>query len=62
MNYKKIKCVILDFDNTLYSYGNGDNEPILYAKFLEQENILPEIKGGEDKLKYIFVLYIQIST
>lgn len=57
MNYKKIKCVILDFDNTLYSYGNWDDEHRLYEKFLEQENFLPEINGGEEKLKYMRSLY-----
>lgn len=57
MNYKKIKCVVLDFDNTLYSYGNWEDEHVLYAKFLEQENILPEIKDGEEKLKYMRTFY-----
>lgn len=57
MNYKKIKCVVLDFDNTLYSHGNWEDEHRLYEKFLERENILPEIKGGEEKLKYMRSFY-----
>lgn len=57
MNLKKIKCVALDFDNTMYSKGTWANEPLLQAKFLEEQNILPEIKNGLDKLKYMKSLY-----
>lgn len=57
MNLKRIKCVALDFDNTLYSHGNWGDEEVLYAKFLEEQNILPEIANGMDKIKYMRSLY-----
>lgn len=57
MNLKKIKCVAIDFDNTMYSYGNWQDEDVLYARFLEQQNYLPELKTGKEKLDYIEKLY-----
>lgn len=57
MNLKKIKCVAIDFDNTMYSHGNWADEVVLYSRFLEEQNILPELKTGEEKLKYIKSLY-----
>ncbi len=57
MNLKKIKCVAIDFDNTMYSYGNWQDEDVLYARFLEQQNYLPEYKTGKEKLDYIETLY-----
>lgn len=57
MNLKRIKCVALDFDNTLYSHGNWGDEEVLYAKFLEEQNILPEIENGMDKIKHMRSLY-----
>lgn len=53
MNLKKIKCVIVDFDSTLYSNGDWSKEPELFGSFLEENNLLPEISGWEAKLEYL---------
>ena len=33
MNLKKIKCVIVDFDATLYSNGDWSREPEFFGKY-----------------------------
>ena len=53
MNLKKIKCVIVDFDATLYTDGDWSREPEFFGKYLEDRNILPEISGWEAKLDYL---------
>lgn len=57
MNLKKIKCVILDFDSTLYSNGDWSAESTLFGGFLVQENLLPEYPTIEEKLNYLKSLY-----
>ena len=47
MNLKKIKCVIVDFDETLYS--NGDSSVEEYEDYLVEKNLLPEIPDKYEK-------------
>lgn len=56
MKLNKIKCVVLDFDNTMYSYGEWANEDILTERFLHEQNLLP---GIENKVEYLSKLYPQ---
>lgn len=53
MNLKKIKCVIVDFDATLYSNGDWSKEPEFFGNYLVEKNLLPEISGWEAKLEYL---------
>lgn len=53
MNLKKIKCVVLDFDGTMYSGGDWSNEPILFGDFLVKKNLLPEYPTRDEKLEYL---------
>ena len=53
MNLKKIKCVIVDFDATLYSYGDWSKEPEFFGNYLVDRNILPEISGWEKKINFL---------
>ena len=55
MNLKKIKCVIVDFDETLYSYGNSSVEE--YEDYLVEHNLLPEIPDKHEKIKYLKSIY-----
>ena len=57
MNLKKIKCVIVDFDATLYSNGDWSREPEFFGKYLVDRNILPEIPGWEEKLDFLLEKY-----
>ena len=54
MDYSKIKCVVVDFDNTMYSGGSWSEEDGFYDKFLEQEKFLPE---GKRNVAYVMSLY-----
>ena len=56
MKLNKIKCVVSDFDNTMYSYGEWANEDILTERFLHEQNLLP---GIENKVEYLSKLYPQ---
>ena len=60
MNLKKIKCVIVDFDSTLYS--NGDASAESYEDYLAEHNILPEISGKYEKRAYLKSLYPKYHT
>lgn len=53
MNLKKIKCVIVDFDETLYSNGVWIDEAEFFAKYLDDRNLLPEVVGWKEKTKYL---------
>lgn len=53
MNLKKIKCVVLDFDGTMYSDGDWSNEPILFGDYLVNKNLLPEYPTRDEKLEYL---------
>lgn len=55
MNLKKIKCVIVDFDETLYSYGDSSTEE--YEDYLVEKNLLPEIPDKYEKGKYLKKIY-----
>ena len=55
MNLKKIKCVIVDFDETLYSYGDSSTEE--YEYYLVEKNLLPEILDKYEKGKYLKKIY-----
>ena len=55
MNLKKIKCVIVDFDETLYSYGDSSCEE--YEDYLVEKNLLPEIPDKHEKGKYLKKIY-----
>ena len=55
MNLKKIKCVIVDFDETLYSYGDSSTEE--YEDYLVEKNLLPEILDKYEKGKYLKKIY-----
>jgi len=54
MELQKIKCVVIDFDNTLYSGGDWTEEDAFYDKFLEREKFLPE---GKRNVAYVMSLY-----
>lgn len=53
MNLKKIKCVILDFDGTLYSNGDWSGEVKFFGQYLMDNNILPEYKTLDEKVAYL---------
>jgi FMN phosphatase YigB (HAD superfamily) len=55
MNLKKIKCVVVDFDETLYSYGDSSCEE--YEDYLVEKNLLPEIPDKHEKEKYLKKIY-----
>ena len=55
MNLKKIKCVIVDFDETLYSYGDSSVEE--FEDYLVEQNLLPEIPDKYEKGKYLKKIY-----
>ena len=57
MNLKKIKCIVVDFDETLYSNAYWENELKGFGEFLVDKNLLPEIDGWEEKLKYLHKKY-----
>lgn len=50
MNIKNIKCVITDFDKTLYSDGNMVGVNYFYAKFLFERNLLEDSEDAIKKL------------
>ena len=56
MRKNKIKCVVLDFDNTLYSNGKWGGENDFYERFLIQENLIP---GVDKKAEYLLKKYPQ---
>lgn len=60
MNLKKIKCIIVDFDSTLYSYGDSSSED--YEDYLVEKNILPEIPDKYEKRDYLKGLYPKYHT
>ena len=53
MNLKKVKCVIVDFDATLYSNGDWSKEPAFFGKYLVDRNLLPELPDAESKLEFL---------
>lgn len=53
MNLKKVKCVIVDFDATLYSNGDWSKEPEFFGTYLAERNLLPEISSWEKKLEFL---------
>lgn len=53
MKLNKVKCVILDFDGTMYSDGDWSNEPILFGDYLVSKNLLPEYKTRDEKIEYL---------
>jgi len=55
MSLRKIKCVIVDFDETLYSYGDSSTEE--YEDYLVEKNLLPEIPDKYEKGKYLKKIY-----
>ena len=55
MNLKKVKCVIVDFDETLYSHGDSSVEE--YEDYLVEKNLLPEIPDKYEKGKYLKQIY-----
>ncbi len=57
MDLKKIKCVIVDYDETLYSHGYWEYEHKVFGKYLVKHNILPDIPDYKDKLAYLHGLY-----
>lgn len=57
MNLKKVKCVIVDFDSTLYSNGDWSTEPEFFGRYLADNNLLPEFPKIKDKLDYLQKLY-----
>lgn len=57
MNLKKIKCVIVDFDATLYSNGDWSTESEFFGNYLIENNLLPEFPSIEAKLKYLSEKY-----
>ena len=57
MTLNKIKCVILDFDGTLYSQGDWSNEPKLFGQFLVNKNYFPECVTAEEKMAKLGELY-----
>ena len=57
MNLNKIKCVVLDFDGTLYSDGDWSNEPKLFGKYLVEKNYLPEYETGDEKMAKLGQMY-----
>ena len=59
MNLNKIKCVVLDFDGTMYSYGDWSNEPKLFGSYLVSKNYLPECDGWENKMARLAEIYPQ---
>ena len=60
MNIKKIKCIILDFDGTMYSNGAWLYEiEHFIGGFLDKNNILSECKTQEEKQTYLNKRYPQ---
>lgn len=59
MNLKKIKCVILDFDSTMYSGGDWSHEGECFGNFLVEQNLLSEIGDSEDRINYLYDKYPQ---
>lgn len=59
MNKKKIKCIVMDFDNTLYSNGDWSHEHETFGKYFVEKGLLPEYETAEEKLAYIEELYPQ---
>lgn len=57
MNKKKIKCIVMDFDNTLYSYGDWSHEHETFGRYFVEKGLLPEYETAEEKLAYIENLY-----
>ena len=54
MELEKIKCVILDFDNTMYSYGDWTRGDALTEEFLKEQKILPGVENKLEELKKIY--------
>lgn len=59
MNLKKIKCVILDFDNTMYSDGDWSHEDECFGGFLVEQNLLPELGDWRERLNFLYKKYPQ---
>ena len=57
MNLKKIKCVVLDFDGTMYSDGDWSNEPKLFGQYLMSKNYLPEYETVDEKMARLVEIY-----
>lgn len=62
MNLKKIKCVILDFDDTLYSNGDWSTEGEVFGGYLVKENLLTEYPTIDEKLNYLKSIYPEYHT
>lgn len=59
MNLKKIKCVILDFDNTMYSDGDWSHEDECFGKFLVEKNLLSEYGDWQARIDFLREKYPQ---
>lgn len=57
MDLKKIKCVVLDFDGTMYSDGDWSNEPKLFGQYLLSKNYLPEFETADAKMAHLDEIY-----
>ena len=57
MNLKKIKCLIVDFDETLYSNGDWTEEILAYKKYVAENNLVPEIADIDGKMEYLRKTY-----
>ena len=57
MNLKKIKCIVVDFDATLYSNGDWSTEAEFFGNYLVEKNLLPEFPSLEEKLEYLSKKY-----
>lgn len=53
MNLKQIKCVVVDFDETLYSNGDWLNEDKFFGKYLEIEDLLSEFETLKEKVEFL---------
>ena len=57
MELKKVKCVILDFDGTLYSNGDWSNEPKLFGEYLMNKNYLSEYGSADERMAKLGEMY-----
>ncbi len=62
MNLKKIKCIIVDFDETLYSDGDWSGGFEFFGKYLTQQNLLPEIPDVMNKFRYLINLHPEYNN
>ena len=57
MNLNKIKCVILDFDGTMYSGADWSKESELFGRFLVENNYISECGTLEEKVSKLSEIY-----